>query len=71
MTLQNRESNELNLPVILDAIGVDHVQVVDAFDRDAVRGALKEALGRDELDGDRVPRSLRTAFQNEGQARTT
>ena len=50
VTLQNRESNELNLPVILDAIGVDHVQVVDAFDRDAVRGALKEALGRDELD---------------------
>ena len=50
VTLQNRESNELNLPVILEAIGVDHVQVVDAFDRDAVRAALKDALGRDELD---------------------
>ncbi len=63
VTLQNRESNELNLPVVLDAIGVDHVQVVDAFDRDAVRGALKEALGRDELDA--------YCFQKRRTSRTT
>ena len=50
VTLQHRESRELDLPGILNAIGVDHVQTVDAFDVKAVRTALKEATSRDELD---------------------
>lgn len=50
VTLQQRESNELNLPALLEALGVDHVQVVDAFDMKAVRSALKLATSRDDLD---------------------
>ena len=40
----------MNLPAILQALGVDHVQCVDAFDMKAVRSALKEATQREELD---------------------
>ena len=50
ITLQDRQSTELNLPAILEAIGVDHVSVVDPFDMKAVRSTLKEATSRDELD---------------------
>lgn len=50
ITLQHRPSRELNLPAILQALGVDHVQCVDAFDMKAVRSALKEATQREELD---------------------
>lgn len=50
ITLQKRESTELNLPAILEALGVDHVSVVDPFDMKAVRSVLKEATNRDELD---------------------
>lgn len=50
VTLQHRPSRELNLPAILEALGVDHVQCVDAFDMKAVRSALKEATQRNELD---------------------
>ena len=50
VTLQHRESRELDLPGILNAIGVDHVQTVDSFNVKAVRAALKEATSRDELD---------------------
>lgn len=50
ITLQHRESHELNLPALLNALGVDHVQTVDPFDMNAVRGALKEATSREELD---------------------
>lgn len=50
VTLQHRESRELDLPGILNAIGVDHVQTVDSFNVKAVRTALKEATSRDELD---------------------
>lgn len=50
ITLQHRPSRELNLPAILQALGVDHVQCVDAFDMKAVRAALKEATQREELD---------------------
>ena len=50
ITLQHRESRELDLPGILKAIGVDHVQTVDSFNVKAVRAALKEATSRDELD---------------------
>ena len=50
ITLQHRESRELDLPSILNAIGVDHVQTVDSFNVKAVRAALKEATSRDELD---------------------
>lgn len=50
ITLQHRPSRELNLPAILQALGVDHVQCVDAFDMKAVRSVLKEATQREELD---------------------
>jgi indolepyruvate ferredoxin oxidoreductase alpha subunit len=50
VTLQNRESTELNLPAILEAIGVEHVQVVNPFDAKATRKALKLATSREELD---------------------
>lgn len=50
ITLQHRPSRELNLPAILQALGVDHVHCVDAFDMKAVRSALKEATQREELD---------------------
>lgn len=50
VTLQHRESHELNLPAILSALGVDHVQTVDPFDMNAVRTVLKEATTREELD---------------------
>ena len=50
VTLQNRPSRELNLPTILEALGVDHVQCVDAFNMKAVRAALKNATQNDDLD---------------------
>lgn len=50
VTLQHRESRELDLPGVLNAIGVDHVHTVDSFNVKAVRAALKEATSRDELD---------------------
>lgn len=50
VTLQNRPSRELNLPAILEAVGVDHVQCVDAFNMKAVRAALKNATQNDDLD---------------------
>lgn len=50
VTLQGRESVELDLAAVLRGIGVPHVSEVDPFDMKAVRSALKEAVGRDELD---------------------
>lgn len=50
VTLQGRESTELDLVAILEAIGVAHVSEVDPFDAKAVRAALKQAVSRDELD---------------------
>ncbi len=50
VTLQNRESTELNLPALLRAIGVPHVSEIDPFDMKAVRAAIKEAVSREELD---------------------
>ena len=50
ITLQHRESCELNLPAILAALGIRHVQTVDPFDMKAVRGALTQATKRNELD---------------------
>lgn len=50
ITLQNRESHELDLIAMLEALGVEHVTRVDAYDAQAVREALKTATNRDELD---------------------
>jgi indolepyruvate ferredoxin oxidoreductase alpha subunit len=51
VTLQYRESNELNLPAILNALGVDKVHTVDSYDLAAVRAVLKEATSAtDRLD---------------------
>lgn len=50
ITLQHRDSRELDLPGILNALGVDQVYEVDAYDMKAVRKALKQATSQDELD---------------------
>lgn len=51
VTLQHRESNELNLPAILEALGVDKVHQVDSYDLAEVRSALKDATAAtDRLD---------------------
>ncbi len=50
ITLQNRESHELDLVAMLEALGVEYVTRVDAYDAQAVRQALKTATNRDELD---------------------
>ncbi len=50
ITLQHRESNELNIIALLEALGVDHVHSVDAFNLDAVRSTLKQATQNDDLD---------------------
>lgn len=50
VTLQHRESRELDLPRILEAIGVDNVHTCDPFDMKAVRSVLKQATSSDDLD---------------------
>ena len=50
ITLQHRESRELDLPGVLQALGVDHVHAVDSFDMKAVRSTLKQATSNDDLD---------------------
>lgn len=49
ITLQNRESRELDLPALMTALGVQDVRVVDPMDMKAVRTALKEATSSEEL----------------------
>ena len=43
VTLQNRESRELDLVAVLKALGIENVSVVDPHDMKAVRGAIKVA----------------------------
>ena len=43
VTLQNRESRELDLVGVIQAIGVEHVSLVNPHDMNAVREALKVA----------------------------
>ena len=43
VTLQGRESRELDLVGILKALGIDDVALVDPYDMKAVRGALRAA----------------------------
>lgn len=50
VTLQNRETRELDLEGILAALGIEHISTVDPYDMKATRAALKEATSRDELD---------------------
>lgn len=49
VTLQNRESRELDLVGVIKALGVENVQLVNPHDVKAVRGALKTAT-RDQAD---------------------
>ena len=49
VTLQNRESRELDLVGVLEALGIENVSVVDPHDMKAVRGALKVAT-KDQAD---------------------
>ena len=49
VTLQNRESRELDLVGVLSALGIESVSVVDPHDAKAVRNALKVAT-KDEAD---------------------
>ena len=50
VTLQNRDSRELDLETVVRAIGVERVATIDAYDVAAVRAALKEATTSDDLD---------------------
>lgn len=50
VTLQNRETRELDLESIIKALGVERVSTIDPLDARAVRTALKEATQSDELD---------------------
>ncbi|MBO4352639.1 MAG: 4Fe-4S binding protein [Eggerthellaceae bacterium] len=43
VTLQNRESRELNLVGVLEALGIDNISLVDPHDAKAVRNAIKTA----------------------------
>ena len=50
ITLQHRESRELDLPGLVRALGVEDVAVVNPMDLKATRGALKSAAAKsDEL----------------------
>ena len=49
VTLQNRESRELDLESLLKALGIENVSVVDPHDAKAVQSALKTAT-RDQAD---------------------
>ena len=49
MTLQNRPSRELNIEAVVAALGVEDVRVVDPNDAAAVRRALGEATGSDDI----------------------
>lgn len=49
ITLQHRESREMNIERIVAALGIDDVQTVDPHDVAAVRAALKAATSNDEL----------------------
>ena len=48
-TLQKRPSRELDLEGVVRALGVEDVRTVDPHDARAVRAALKDATGTDEL----------------------
>lgn len=49
VTLQNRPSRELDLVSVLQALGIEHVSLVDPHDMKAVRAALKVAT-KDQAD---------------------
>lgn len=49
VTLQHRPSRELNVPALVNALGVDNVRTVDPMDMKAVRTALREATSSDRL----------------------
>lgn len=48
VTLQGRQSHELDLPAVLAACGVEDVAVVDALDVRAVRSALRAAASHED-----------------------
>lgn len=50
ITLQGRESRELDLAGVVRALGVERVHEVDSYDVKAVRAALKEATSTSGLD---------------------
>ena len=47
-TLQKRPSRELDMEGILRALGIEDVRVVDSYDVQAVRSALKEAIANED-----------------------
>lgn len=49
VTLQNRPSRELDLEGVVRALGIEDVRTVDSYDVKAVRAAIKDATGNDEL----------------------
>ena len=49
ITLQHRESREMNIERVVSAIGIEDVQTVNPHDVEAVRSALKAATSNDDL----------------------
>lgn len=49
ITLQNRPSREMNIEQIVRALGIEDVRTIDPHDVEAVKAALKDATGNDDL----------------------
>ncbi len=49
VTLQNRESRELDLEGVIRSLGIEDVCTVDAYDMKAIRAAVKRATASEEL----------------------
>ena len=49
VTLQHRESREMNIEKVVSALGIEDVQTVNPHDVEAVRAALKSAIANEDL----------------------
>lgn len=49
VTLQNRESREMNIEAVVTSMGIEDVRTVDPYNRAAVKAALKAATASDDL----------------------
>ncbi|MEG1645945.1 MAG: indolepyruvate ferredoxin oxidoreductase subunit alpha [Clostridia bacterium] len=48
-TIRDEQTHQLNLVDVAKACGVEHIQVVDAYDLQAIEKAVKEEVARDEV----------------------
>ena len=49
VTLQHRQSREMNIEKLVEALGIEDIQTVNPHDIEAVRAALKSAIANDDL----------------------